>query len=247
MKMENITFKGKQYVVKNGKLSLRNKEINDISEIIGLKDITQIKQLDLSNNKIKEIKNLESFGSLISLDLSNNEITEIKGLDTLQNMRFLKLSNNYIREIKGLDSLKNLMTLYLDKNLILEMKGLENLKKLNALFLGGNKIDEIKGINLLPNLKRFDLNSTKSNTKSQIKNLKKSGIHTKKQDTLGKRFGKFLLWYCIAIAIVDLIVSVSIMAGFTLPLIDIFPVFFTLYGILFIIGPIIYAFSGMYR
>ncbi len=246
IKIDYVTVRDRIYKVKKGTLSLKNKGIDDISEIIGLKELTELRMLDLSNNYIKEIKNLENFGNLFSLDLSNNRITEIQGLENLLNLRFLKLSNNIIKEIKGLDTLTNLMTLYLNGNQINELKGLENVKKLNALYLAGNNITEVKGINHLLNLRRFDLGTAPQIPKDQIKKLKTTGVHIKDQNYFGKRFAKRFMWYCIGIAIADVIITASVVVGFQMDVTAIFPLFFSIYGLLFIFSPLLYVIGRAY-
>jgi len=107
-----VQFKGKTIKVKkHGKdsyLNLSYKKITDISQIIGLDQLTDLTSLDLSHNKISEIKCLENFGSLERLYLQNNQITEIKGLDNLKNLTHLDLMDNNIGELKGLGNLRNL-------------------------------------------------------------------------------------------------------------------------------------------
>ena len=244
--MEYVTFRNKIYKVKNGALSLKDKGIDDIAEIGGLTEISGLRLLDLSYNNITEIKDLENFRDLISLDLSNNKITQIKGLETLQNLRFLKLSNNYLREIEGLETLTNLMTLYLDKNSIFEIKGLDNLKRLNALYLAGNRITEVKGVNSLPNLKLFDLGTKPLIPKEQVKRIKASGVQVKKQNYFKNRFLKRFIWYCVGIAIADLIITPIIAAAFHLTFLTSLPIFFGIYGLLFIFSPLLYVIGRAY-
>ncbi len=152
----------KYYMVKDGKLVLQGKHIEDISNIKGLTNLKNLRKLDLSNNiKIKEIKGLENLKNLEMLNLSKTSITEIKGLDTLPNLRELNLSDNYgIREIKGLDGLTNLRVLDMSDNRIKMIKGLENLTNLEELFLkkkfGYFKEDDYIYLNKL-GLKKCDL------------------------------------------------------------------------------------------
>ena len=244
--MDYITFRNKIYKVKKGTLSLKNKGIDDIADIVGLQEVIGLKQLDLSYNNITEIKNLETFKDLFSLDLSNNKITQIKGLEALQNLRFLKLSNNYIRAVEGLSTLTNLMTLYLDHNSIFEIKGLDNLKRLNALYIAGNKITEVTGIEGLPNLKRFDLGTKPLVSKEQVKRVKASGVHVKDQQYFKKRFLKRFMWYCIGIAIADLIITASIAVAFQMTPLTSILTFLGIYGLLFIFSPLLYVIGRAY-
>ncbi|MHA2086881.1 MAG: leucine-rich repeat domain-containing protein, partial [Promethearchaeota archaeon] len=114
------------------KLSIVDRGVTNISDIIGLNLLTDLEELDLSQNRIKEIS----------------------GLETLTNLRVLRLSSNYISEIKGLENLESLEELYLDGNFINELKGLENLKYLGMLDLSSNNLTESEDL-LLKNLENL--------------------------------------------------------------------------------------------
>jgi len=152
-----------------------NKEIiglnlsnNQISEIKGLEQLTQLQKLELSRNRITEIRNLEQLMLLQELELSTNQIAEIKGLENLTQLNKLRLSYNRIAEIKGLERLKLLQILSLNRNQIIEIKGLEQLTELGLLSLVGNQITDIN--NLEQNSKMFYLNLSNNKIK-EIKGL----------------------------------------------------------------------------
>lgn len=90
--------------------------IQDISEIIGLTNLTHLKKLDLSKNRIRNVKVLTELKSLTNLKISNNKIEDIENLDYIKNMpnlKFLDIRNNKIVEkidIKEFD--KELKILY---------------------------------------------------------------------------------------------------------------------------------------
>jgi len=92
-----VTVRRRNYYVKKGKLEIRFKKINAISEIEGLEQLTNLQELVLDHNKIKEIKGLNALTQLRQLDLRFNEITEIKGLKQLSNLQKLFLKGNPIR------------------------------------------------------------------------------------------------------------------------------------------------------
>jgi hypothetical protein len=115
----------------------------NITEILLIKDFTNLQYLFLYGNQITEIKGLASLTSLQILWLAHNKITEIKGLDNLTSLKKLWLDHNKIKEIKGLDNLTNLQELWLSDNKITEIKGLDNLTSLRELSLYNNQITEI--------------------------------------------------------------------------------------------------------
>lgn len=156
--MSYVSYKGKEFKVKKNKLSLKKEGITDISEIEGLESLTNLIELNLSNNKIAEIKALNNLTSLENFNLSRNQISEIKGLEKLTNLKILNLSiNPFITKIKGLDNLENLERLDLSFNQIYEIEGLEKLTKLQKLYLWGNEFTKIKGFENLISLKELHL------------------------------------------------------------------------------------------
>lgn len=140
-----VTYRGKKFKVKSVKgsglhLNLRKKKVDDISQIMGLDELTDLVFLDLSENQITEITGLSNLKNLRELSLSYNRITEIKGLENLVNLKILRLERNQINEISGLENLVNLGHLGLSNNNITELKGLENLLNLNSLYLFHNPV-----------------------------------------------------------------------------------------------------------
>lgn len=130
---------------------------NGIKEIKGLKELTKLQELSFWHNQITEIKGLETLTNLESLMLFDNQITEIKGLDTLIKLKTLRLRNNQIAEIRGLDALTNLEWLNLGHNQIAEIKGLGTLTNLQTLHLDYNQITEIENLEALTNVQTLYL------------------------------------------------------------------------------------------
>ncbi|MFX0102149.1 MAG: leucine-rich repeat domain-containing protein [Candidatus Hodarchaeota archaeon] len=156
-----------------------------ISEIKGLDNLKNLRELYIGGHNIREIKGLENLTKLEILDLSSqlseidshraqikrlkHSFREIKGLDNLVNLKVLNLSNNGISKMEGLDTLTNLQVLDLRKNSIKKIEGLGNLKNLKELYLDGNRIPEnftlhidsnftpITGLENLQKLEKFDL------------------------------------------------------------------------------------------
>ncbi|MCW3106010.1 MAG: small GTP-binding protein [Segetibacter sp.] len=132
---------------------------NQLTEIKGLEQLTQLIKLDLSSNKFTEIKGLEQLTQLTKLDLRSNKFTEIKGLETGTQLTELNLNSNKLTEIKGLEKLTQLTNLRLYDNQLTEIKGLEKLTQLTDLVLGLNRLIEIQGLEPLTQLKSLYLNN----------------------------------------------------------------------------------------
>jgi len=75
-----VEYKGKICgLVKNNRLNLCNKGIRNISRIKGLRNLINLKALDLSKNSIKKINGLENLNSLRVLNLRKNQNARIEG------------------------------------------------------------------------------------------------------------------------------------------------------------------------
>ncbi|RUS33637.1 hypothetical protein BC938DRAFT_470776 [Jimgerdemannia flammicorona] len=94
---------------------------NLITHIDGLDTLSQLKELDMYDNKISHVRNL---GGMTALD---NKISRIDGLETLTLITNLELGANRIRVIEGLDTLVNLEQLWLGKNKITKLEANNNL------------------------------------------------------------------------------------------------------------------------
>jgi hypothetical protein len=128
-----------------------------VDRIEGLKSLSKLKRLWLSENKISKLEGFEHSSQLEKLVLYNNTISKIDNLQGLTNLKELDLSQNKIEWIENLDCLHKLEILNLAMNQI-EKVGtrLRNMRTLVELNLSGNKIsnvEEIKHIREMTSLK----------------------------------------------------------------------------------------------
>lgn len=132
-------------------------------DIVGLKYMTNLKELDLSNNEISDISVLENLTTLEVLNLENNTwwgsydsvVIDITPIGNLVNLKELNISRNDLSSLHSLSSLNKLEVLDISNNKIIvvnELNGLNNLKKLDV---SENPIETIK-LGYLPNLEVFD-------------------------------------------------------------------------------------------
>ena len=103
-------------------------------------DITQVLELDLTNQKITEIENRNSTftkmaTTLRQLDLSFNLLESPDNIEILTNLRELDLSFNQLTVIECLPRLPNLRVLSLDFNKITKISNIRGLRKLETLSL----------------------------------------------------------------------------------------------------------------
>ena len=81
-------------------LNLRDQNIEDINQIEDLDNrYKEIRNLDLSNNNIKDLDGIENFTNLRTLNMNNNKIKSIKNIEKLNELRSVSFRNNNISEI----------------------------------------------------------------------------------------------------------------------------------------------------
>ncbi|KAI5474175.1 protein phosphatase 1 regulatory subunit 7 [Pseudohyphozyma bogoriensis] len=152
-----------------------------------LRDLKQLEELDLYDNRIKSVKGLEGLDSITSLDLSFNLIRTIEQLDDpspdspyaypkldhlylIQNklskmegvahrtsLVYLEFGGNRIRTIENLPISANLRSLYLGKNKITKIQNLEGLTGLRTLSIQSNRLTKIEGLATLTELEELYL------------------------------------------------------------------------------------------
>jgi hypothetical protein len=130
-------------------------QIDHLSSQIG--SLTNLRVLDLSDNRIQKIENLNRLTNLRVLNLKCNHITVMEGMENLSNLEELNLNINQIKKIEGLENQINLRDLALGRNRIERIESLDNLENLQKLDLGSNQISRIDGLNCLKNLRELDL------------------------------------------------------------------------------------------
>lgn len=156
LKGKMVIYNDELYKVKKGILNLRDIEISDINNILGLEELKNPKNLDLSNNNISEIRGLVKLTNLLELNLSYNNLKNLKGIENLINLHYLNVSNNKIEDLKGISNLSNLLILNITNNYISSIDELKSLKNLKTLYLKGNYIEDEIQDQLSESLSRLD-------------------------------------------------------------------------------------------
>ena len=120
------------------KVTTLNLDKNQLTEVPkGLEKLTKLTTLKLWANQLTDVKGLENLTQLRVLFLNNNyTFTEVpKELEKLTQLRELWLNGNELTDVKGLEKLTKLLVLNLHYNKLTNVKGLEKLTKLRELWL----------------------------------------------------------------------------------------------------------------
>ena len=109
-----------------------------ITSLVGIQNLTSLRDLELSVNSITDISALSGLTSLKTLGLAYNSITDISPLSGLTSLRTLSLYDNSISDISALSGLTSLQELSLDNNSITDISVLSGLTSLVGLGLNNN-------------------------------------------------------------------------------------------------------------
>lgn len=105
-------------------------------------DFKNVCCIDLEFKELLKITCLWPLTNLTELNLSNNHIKRIENLNSLVNLKKLNLSFNKIKKIENLENLINLVHLSLYYNDIKMLENLENLNNLKIFSIGHNRVSD---------------------------------------------------------------------------------------------------------
>lgn len=129
----------------------------NISDISGIENLTNLNSLYLGGNPISNLQPLEKLSNLETLNLVGCQISDITSISKLSNLQFLFLSDNNIQNITDISKLTKLQYLSLDNNKINDVSPLLYLSNLTDLEISNNQItDSSPLIKLDSQLKRKD-------------------------------------------------------------------------------------------
>lgn len=188
-----VTVKGKKFFIQTHSqertgiplnisytsLDLHGLGIEHPDDIKGLSTITNLTQLDLSdnlleqlpdlrkiegladlrapNNKIRDLSQIAEITTLTFLDLSHNQISSTHGIERLVELEKLSLDSNKIEKIEGFSELINLRKLSLRKNKIKSTRELQNCSSLEVIDLSYNQLIEVEGMSNIRDLHNLNV------------------------------------------------------------------------------------------
>lgn len=141
---QNYYFKSYSPLKNIHSLTELNISFMNIGNNIGLlKGLTNLKVLDITENKITTIKPLQNLHGLIKLRAANNNIEDISILEGFKNIEHLDLGNNrMINDISSIKGLNKLVYLDIHSNKIKDISPLHGLSELKKLQLFKNPIKD---------------------------------------------------------------------------------------------------------
>lgn len=131
--------------------------LNKPNEQIMKSDLETITSFSAYNQEIINLEGIQNCTNLYHLDLSGNQIINISPLSSLTNLSVLYLGDNEIRDISYIGNCTRLTLIQLKFNHIEDISALSNLSELRKLFLNSNRIDDISSLSYLNKLEVLNL------------------------------------------------------------------------------------------
>ncbi|MCX0357231.1 DUF5011 domain-containing protein [Clostridium perfringens] len=150
-----------------------------------LKNLTKLRELDLSQNNISDINILKDMVNLESLNLQINNINDISVLALFKNLKFLDLDYNDVSDVNSLKDLRKLGVLDLSYNKISDISCLKNLTNIYSFsaykqFISLPEKTIYSGGDLIVNNSIIDINGNIISPSS----IDNSGIYNEKDNTV---------------------------------------------------------------
>jgi hypothetical protein len=127
----------------------------------GIRDLSKLKTLDLSNNAIKHVDALGAWPTLRHLDLSRNLLASFEPAGTGMPVKFLDLHCNALKNVDVTFATPGLRLLDLSRNQItnmMQVKGFGACQKLGTVNLAWNKLDSLQDFPAMQRLVMLFLN-----------------------------------------------------------------------------------------
>ena len=148
-------------------LNLFDCEQVDIASIANAK----IQDLSIWDSNIINIEFLKNLPNLKSLDLKNCTIDDVNSLKSLNNLVTLTIENCNLDDISFVQDLTQLKTLRLPHNNIEDISFIQGLTQLDYIDVAHNKIEDISVFNILVNLENLSLDSNNIKDITPLKNI----------------------------------------------------------------------------
>ncbi|CAL6040093.1 Conserved_hypothetical protein [Hexamita inflata] len=144
--------------------------------LTGIKQMTQLKALNLVFCKICDISELSNLRNLTNLYLHTNNIEDISALKELKLLTELNLNYNKIKSLKPLENHTKLLQLQFIQNQIEDLYPLRNLTQLTELFFQRNLVKDITILKYTTNIEQLAFDDNQVVDISTLSSLKQIQI-----------------------------------------------------------------------
>ena len=125
---------------------------NQLSSLTGLENCINLTYLGCSNNQLSSLTELENCTNLKNLICGGNELSSLTGIENCTNLTFLRCTNNQLSSLTGLENCANLTTLWCSNNQLSNLEDIKNLTNLTNLSCSYNQLSSLTGLENCTNL-----------------------------------------------------------------------------------------------
>lgn len=122
--------------------------------------------------KLSNLSGLKELSQIEDLNISGHDLTDLQGIEHFENLEFLNCTSNSITTIEHIVHLKKLSALNLQDNSLANLQNVENLVNLTYLnCLYNSTLKSIANVQLLPNLSTFKVDNYKTVIRLELEAL----------------------------------------------------------------------------
>lgn len=156
-------------------VNLKNLDISisEISDISPLQNLRKLRCLGLSSRKLRDIHYIENLKKITNLAFVNCEIDDISCATKMYNLRLLNFKNNKVADLSSLSEKVHLEWLDFDNNEVQDISILSGCKNLNRLSMQENRINDISALKECAKLEQISCNNNQIEDILSLVNLKK--------------------------------------------------------------------------
>jgi hypothetical protein len=152
-----------------------NRNGDDISDLSPLRNLINLKELNLEGCYINDLKPLKKLKKITELKLSHNPLKSLDGIQDLERIKILWINNCNLTSLNPINKYRKLEDFRFGNNNIFDISFIANNSRLKRLEFPNNKVQEINHLSncsALENLTFYNNQVTDIDELSKLKNLK---------------------------------------------------------------------------
>ncbi len=133
-----------------------------LTDLTPVKDLENLKQLEISYNAVSDLSPLSGLKNLTMLGLDENCVENFDALESITTLEGISANNNHLKNVDGIKNNKELTLFAVNGNKeITDISAIENCVKLETVIVNDNKIENIGDLSKLDKLEEFTANNNK--------------------------------------------------------------------------------------
>jgi internalin A len=149
-------------------ISVSQKKLSDLSP---LKDLQELKYLDVISTQVSNLSPLKNLYQLKELYASDTQVSDLSFLKDLKQLRQLWIGNSLVRDLSPLKNLQQLQKLYVNETQVSDLSPLKNLQQLQRLNIRNTQVSDLSPLKDLQQLQELNIKDTQVSDLSPLKDL----------------------------------------------------------------------------